>query len=257
MILLPRGFAEYLPSTNGASWVYPGPVPTLYVDVGGIAFGNGTYVAAGYKRTGKPTDLWSSTGMANWQFRDAKSNQNMFGVGYGLGQFVAVGQGGTLITSPEGAEWTLRAVPHTGFIWDVCAGGGYLAAACQWGRVLTSPNGIDWTKRETGAPDHLTDIAFGNGTFIAVGWKGQIVQSESIAPPGTGETVVLADVSASDRARFISRSPGRSTRRIKSRGSTDLRSWTLAAPIVCNAAPMNVTLTEQIDTRRFYRVVKP
>ncbi len=51
---------------------------------------------------------------------DSKLDENLMNVGFGLGFFIAVGQGGALSTSPDGVEWTARTVPHSGFIWDVC-----------------------------------------------------------------------------------------------------------------------------------------
>ena len=242
-------------SVDGVAWEFPVGVPTLYVDVGGIAFGNGSYVEAGYMRTGKPTDLWSCVGLTNWQFRDAKSSQNLFGVGFGLGQFVAVGQKGTLITSPDGAAWTPRVVPHTGFIWEVCGGGPYLAAACQWGRVLTSPNGVDWTKHETGLAGHLTDIGFGNGTFVAVGWDGQIVQSGPILPTSGDEHILLSVPQTDlDEVRFTFTGTIDAPYEIQT--STNCLSWIPVGSVTCTTSPMNVTLHGQTDWHRFYRVLK-
>lgn len=254
VVLAAGGFLST--SVDGAAWEHPPRVPLLYVDAGGIAHGNNVYVAAGYMRTGKPTDLWSCAGLENWQFRDAKSSQNLFGVGYGLGQFIAVGQKGTLITSPDGAEWTNRDVPHTGFIWDVCAGESHLAAACQWGRVLTSADGVEWTLRETDAPDHLTDIAFGNGTFIAVGWNGQIVQSDPAESSHSGESIVLSQPSTADgEVRFTF--TGTIGEAYEVQATADWISWTPAAILDCTASPMNVTLIDQNGPARFFRVVKP
>jgi hypothetical protein len=243
-------------SVDGVAWEYPPGVPQLYVDVGGIAYGNGVYVAGGYLRTGKPTDLWSCVGLVDWQFRDAKSNQNLFGVGYGLGQFVAVGQKGTVITSPDGTEWTPRTVPHTGFIWDVTAGGSYLAAACQWGRVLTSPDGVEWTRRETGAPDHLTDIAFGHGTFVAVGWNGQIVQSDPVGPSEDDERIVLAQPtrSAGDVQFTFTGTVGQT---YQVQATADWASWTTVTTVTCTVSPMNVMLPDQHGLSRFYRIMQP
>lgn len=104
-----RAAGGFLPtSVDGIAWEYPQSVPQRYVDVGGLAHGAGVYVVAGYMRTGKRTDLWSSVGLVDWQACDANSNQNLFGVGYGLGPFVAVGQKGTLINSPTSRLVTAR-----------------------------------------------------------------------------------------------------------------------------------------------------
>jgi hypothetical protein len=45
----------------------------------------------------------------NWHLRSPLSSVNhLNGVTYASGTFVAVGDGGTLLTSPDGAAWTQR-----------------------------------------------------------------------------------------------------------------------------------------------------
>jgi photosystem II stability/assembly factor-like uncharacterized protein len=243
-------------SPDGTAWEGLERIPTLYVDVGGLAYGNGTYVNVGYSRTGKPTDLWSSPDLSKWEFRDAQSSQHLLGVVFGLGQFVAVGYKGTLITSPDGVQWTLRDVPHTGFIWDICQGGPYLAAAAQWGRVLTSTDGANWTRRQTEGDDHLTDIAFGNGTFIAVGWNGQIVQSDPIvAEPSPGSSIVLSQPAAAlDEVKFSFTGTVGETYQVQS--TSDWVSWVPVTTVTCTTSPMKVSLPNQALRSRFYRVAK-
>jgi hypothetical protein len=254
VVLAAGGFLSM--SVDGVDWEYPPRVPQMYVDAGGIAFGNGTYVVAGYRRTGKPTDLWSSVGIGEWQFRDARSSENLFGAGYGLGHFVAVGQDATLITSPDGVEWTLRTVPHTGFIWDICASSNYLAAACQWGRVLTSPDAVEWTLRETGADGHLTDIGYGGETFVAVGWDGLIVQSEPVAPSANDEHIVLARPTLNGRRVelvFI----GMVDQDYHVEETSDWQVWNKATNVTCTTSPVSITLPRHDAAARFYRIAKP
>ena len=182
-VLLKAG-ASLSISTNGVNWTQAGGVGALY-DAGGIAFGNGTYVEVGYKRTGQPPDVYSALSLSGpWTKRDGKSTANMFGVGFAKGLFIAGGQDGTLITSPDGSDWTARDSKTSGFIWSVTAGGPYAVAASQWGRMLVSENGIDWLRMETEVTGHLKDVVFGQGTFVAVGWDGAIVQSNPIEPVG-------------------------------------------------------------------------
>lgn len=241
-------------SINGADWVSQKNGVPLHYDVGGIAFGNGVYVEAGYKRTGTPPDLFSSTDLLHWDQRDSKLSENLMNVCFGLGQFIAVGQKGVLSTSLDGVEWTPRTVPHTGFIWDVCAGGKYLVAAAQWGRVLTSENGIDWTRHETGLDWHLTDVAFGNGTFVAVGWDGQIVQSDPIElPPGGSDIVLLEPRVAGNQIAF--KFAGEAGKRYEVQISQDLKNWAPLTSITCTQTPVN--FVENISSlARSYRVVR-
>ncbi len=249
--LLAGGFLTT--SIDGAVWESAGRVPTRYTDIGAMTFGGGTYVEIGYKRTGQPTDLYSAASLSDWTSRDAASNENMFGVCYGLGQFVAVGMKGTLITSPDGATWTPRSVPHTGFIWDVCVGGDFFAAAGQWGRVLTSPNGVDWVRRETSATDHLTDIAFGNGMFVAVGWDGQIVQSDPIAAAPVGFEL-SQPMRMGDQFQF--QFTGTVGQSYQVQATTDFINWIPMTAVTCTTSPMNCSLPGQGMSHRIYRVIQ-
>lgn len=230
-------------------------VPNRYVDVGGIASGNGVFVEIGYKRTNQPTDLYSSTDLTHWENRDPKSNENMMNVGFGLGLFVGVGMKGTVITSPNGADWTLRPVPHSGFIWDVCVGGPYLVAAAQWGRLLTSTNGVDWAKRETGLDWHLTDVAYGGGTFVAVGWDGAIVQSDAIETVPVGSNITLLEPKQTG-SQFGFKFTGQVGQTYQVQATTDLVHWAPLASVVCNQTPMPWSDPNSVAMRQ-YRVVKP
>jgi hypothetical protein len=45
---------------------------------------------------------------ATWTLRNLGQPHNLFGVAYGNGLFVAVGNDGTILTSPDGVSWTQR-----------------------------------------------------------------------------------------------------------------------------------------------------
>lgn len=241
-------------STDGVHWTSAGKVPTQFVDAGGIAFGKGTYVEVGYRRTGKPTDLYSAPDLQSWTFREANASENLFNVGFGLGQFIAVGQEGTLITSPDGVQWTPRNAPHTGFIWDVATDGQHLVAAAQWGRLLVSANGVDWTRHETDLPWHLTDIAFGNGTFVAVGWDGQIVQSDPVGPaPSAGEIRLFEPWRVGPAFGFSFAAEVGKTYDVLV--STDGRDWSWWDTVRADANPMVITDPDAGGKARLYRIL--
>jgi len=75
---------------------------------------------------------------STWTPRTSNTNQHLYGVTYGNGTFVAVGEGGT---------------------------------------ILTSQNGQNWTPRESGTTQPLYGVTYGNGTFVAVGKNGTILTS--------------------------------------------------------------------------------
>lgn len=93
-------------------------------------------------------------------------------VAYGEGRFVAVGAGATLLTSNDGTRWTRAAspVPTTEFTGVLRAAGLWLAVA-NGGYVVTSTNALDW-RLATQLTAPLRAVAWGAGRFVAVGDAG-------------------------------------------------------------------------------------
>jgi hypothetical protein len=95
-----------------------------------------------------------------------------WGVAYGAGVFVAVGQhANPVITSPDGITWTPR-TPAAAYNWyDVVWSGTQFVAVAGSGtkRVMTSSNGIDWVGQTTPTPAGVWyAITYGNGLYVAV-----------------------------------------------------------------------------------------
>ena len=101
-------------------------------------------------------------------------------VAFGNGLFVAVGEGGTIISSTDGKVWTVRKHKGTGFIRRVCAGNNVFIAVGDNGDVLKSADTKNWEKvasisHATGEP--LESIIFGD-KFMAVNEQGKILSSQ-------------------------------------------------------------------------------
>jgi hypothetical protein len=95
-------------------------------------------------------------------------------VAYGKGQFVAAGQGGTILTSPDGSNWTSRVSGTTQYLRAVAASPQSFVVVGDPGTTLSSSDGIDWTVQIvpqvlSGGPTPLSSVAYGNGVFVAVG----------------------------------------------------------------------------------------
>jgi hypothetical protein len=105
----------------------------------------------------------------------------LYGVTYGNGLFVAVGDRGTILTSQDGVNWTgqvsgtsdgLRGVTYGNGTF-VAVGGSYYDS----GTILTSPDGVNWTARTSGTSAGLSGVTYGDGLFVAVGGGGTILTS--------------------------------------------------------------------------------
>lgn len=93
-----------------------------------------------------------------------------------LGQWVAVGDGGTLYTSPDGVSWTSRTSGTAENLYAVV----WNPALSLWLTVgnndaaLTSPDGINWTDRTLGASgdDYRSVAVSDGGRFLVAGDDG-------------------------------------------------------------------------------------
>ena len=111
---------------------------------------------------------------STWLPRVSNTDDPLTGVGFGGGLFVAVGEPGVILTSPDGIEWTERNSGTTQPLRGVTYGNGLFLVTGAAGTALTSPDGITWTPRNTSTSNMLSGAAFGDGRFVAVGGSGTI-----------------------------------------------------------------------------------
>ncbi len=84
--------------------------------------------------------------------------------------FVAVGQGGLILTSPDGATWTSRTSGTALRLRSVTASANRVVAVGETGTVLTSDDsGVTWTARTSGVTETLRGVAASQSLFVAVG----------------------------------------------------------------------------------------
>jgi probable HAF family extracellular repeat protein len=98
------------------------------------------------------------------------------GCAFGNGLFVVVGNGGTILTSPDGVSWTARSSGTTKHLYGIAYGNGRFVAGGGSTKAYTSLDGETWNEHGL-ALFTLKDISYGNGTFVAVGTSGDIYSS--------------------------------------------------------------------------------
>ena len=116
--------------------------------------------------------------------RTSGTTNTLNGVAWSGTQFVAVGSGGTILTSPDGTTWTSRTLDTSTFLGAFLQGtflqgvtwsGTQFVAVGSGGTVLTSPDGITWTSHfSQGATNILYGVAWSGTQFVAVGSVGTI-----------------------------------------------------------------------------------
>jgi len=124
-----------------------------------------------------------------WTKRTSGAIDDLWGVTYGNGLFVAVGgsleempgilalRTATILTSRDGITWTERDPGSYVPLYGVTYGNGLFVAVGWGGTILTSPDGVKWTQQVSGTGDHLNEVAYLNGLFVAVGIDGAILTS--------------------------------------------------------------------------------
>ena len=81
----------------------------------------------------------------------------------------------------DGIDWTPRDSDTGVFLWGVGYGGGSYVAVGAGGTVLTSEDGVSWTPRESGTPRLLLGVVSKDNAIVAVGAYGAVTRS-LIAP---------------------------------------------------------------------------
>ncbi len=121
----------------------------------------------------------------DWQWRNPlPQGESLRSIAYGSGRFVAVGNGGAVLTSPDGTIWTPQTFGTPQNLTAVTFANGIFVVVGINGSALTSADGQTWTPRSSGTTAYFRGIIFGNGLFVAVGHDGTILTS----PDGTGWT---------------------------------------------------------------------
>ncbi|MEN8176994.1 MAG: hypothetical protein ABFS39_00050 [Pseudomonadota bacterium] len=126
------------------------------------------------------------------------TDESLAGVTWGNAQYLVVGAGNTVLTSPDGSAWAWidlneQNIPNSDLEDVAWTGAGYIVVGKN-GAVLTgNADGAVWTEQSTGIDTAITleGVAEGNGTLVAVGTKATIITSQD-----AGVTWTLIDLSA-------------------------------------------------------------
>lgn len=181
--ILDRDMGVILRSTSGRSWerVRQQANEQLF----GVAYGKGLYVAVGYRESGLLLDdlILTSPEGRHWTSRSPGTGADGMGlnaVAYASGRFVAVGDAGTVMTSPGGLAWNPVETEFPEDLHDLAYGQNQIVAVGDKGKLLVSSDAVNWIEKSTGRPQSLKSAAFQNDTFFGVGVGGLILQSTDL-----------------------------------------------------------------------------
>jgi hypothetical protein len=168
-------------SIDGSTWsnVKTGKEGEVYR---AVCFGGGRFAAVG--SYGGSNIFAGTRDGVNWELKtlDAKYFKYLRGIGYGRGEFFAVGgdpgsvgsSSPLLVRSSDGVNWG-DYVPFSGknILRRIAFGDGRFVGVGDRGRRATSTDGLTWVDLpDVKAIDTLVDVAFGGGIFVGVGLHG-------------------------------------------------------------------------------------
>lgn len=130
-----------------------------------------------YVAVGEAGTILTSIDGVQWRLRPTWTRESLAAVAAGNGRFVAVGAHGTIMTSTDGSTWISARSGIDAFLSDVVYGEQGFVAVGTGGVALVSADGLHWEATRTGAAKDLGHVAYGNGLYVAVGAKGTLARS--------------------------------------------------------------------------------
>lgn|GEM_PF-2533840 len=181
---------------SGGQWIVTGNNGRIVTSPNGTDW---TSVSSGYSFTlldlaYNSTNLFTLSGTSsqggliltspdgtNWtQHAPSTRLEQLYGIEYGNGSWVAVGDKGTIATSddPRTKTWVSRTSGVTDDLKDVVYNGSNLYVVVgKGGTILTSLDTITWTQRASTTTYDLWGVAYDGVRYVAVGDEGVILTS--------------------------------------------------------------------------------
>jgi len=133
-----------------------------------------TYVAVGNEGT-----VIRSTDGNSWSLPIITlANRTLTAVHHNDGVWIAVGEGGQIITSTDdGLTWSLDNTTTTLNLYDVYYAGTWIIVGQKGSVYLKSQSGSSWRRYSVGITDTLRGVAFINNQFVVIGDRGSIAYS--------------------------------------------------------------------------------
>lgn len=108
-----------------------------------------------------------------WGAAISGTTNNLNAVVYTNNLFVAVGNAGIILTSPDGVNWSSQTSGTANSLSGVAYGNGHFVTVGANDTVLTSADATNWTAHPTGTNVNWNSVCFGNGKFAVLGRSPQ------------------------------------------------------------------------------------
>ncbi len=122
--------------------------------------------------------LAAATDSGQWTAQDSGTTATLRGVAWNGLEFVAVGDAGTILTSPDGVKWTAQKSPVKEELDAVGLFRETWVAVGGNGTILTSQNGTEWLAQNSRTKAPLRSVAANKELIIAAGTGSSIRVSD-------------------------------------------------------------------------------
>ena len=150
-----------------------GPIDLSRVNVNGIVWTGTLFVAVASSPGGNGLIFISNDG-THWSVRSS-GTPSLRGILWSGSQILAVGAGGTIVTSPDGYRWTAPtsgvSTPLNAAAWS----GTEFRVVGDGGVMLVSPDGVSWSPRVSKTAVNLNGIIWSGAKYVLVGDGGTIL----------------------------------------------------------------------------------
>jgi len=144
----------------------------------GNAFNGITYSTNVFVAAGDYGALVTSPDGKTWTDRSFSTGNELYGIAFGNNTFVSVGDYGTILYSTDSIQWTKATSNTRNHLYGINYGDGLFIAVGETGTILGSPDGNTWTDWSLTTNNALYGVTYGNGIFVTVGDKGTILKSQ-------------------------------------------------------------------------------
>lgn len=164
------------------------------IQLNSVAFGDGVFVAVG-----DSDRAFANAGNGWTPFLTGAPALDGIAWSQKLGTFVAVGDGGAIVTSTDGVNWAAQNSTTTFNLFGIAAADVGLIAVGDGGTILVSTDGVNWVQRDSGTDATLYGVAVGRaGTVVAVGASGAVLVSIDAGVTWQVNFVAFPDVAIGD-----------------------------------------------------------
>ncbi|HEX8739040.1 MAG TPA: hypothetical protein VF925_02750 [Casimicrobiaceae bacterium] len=167
----------FVPRLAGATWTVGTPLTGS--NLLGVGYSSSLSTGlAGLATVGAAGTIFTTGNVTAWVAATSGTTANLNAVQHRDNLFVAIGDGGTVVTSPDSVTWTPRSTPTTNALYALDGSGtGQVVAVGAQGTILVTSNSTDWTAHDSKTTANLYGVGFGDGRYVAVGANGTVATS--------------------------------------------------------------------------------